>query len=209
MKPWYLKLSGPNIEIGHGFTAINEPHRRVEIGVWGRTFNAGRITIGDGCLMSPGARISASDEITLGNGVMLANGAYITDSDWHGLYDRIDRDEEVRPVILEDNVWIGDHAMVLKGVTIGENSVVGAGSVVTSDIPPNVVVAGNPAKIVKHLDPEQSFRTRGEMYANPEELLEFFDSLDRKFLGPNRFLPWLWGVLHPRSRRKTPTASGE
>jgi acetyltransferase-like isoleucine patch superfamily enzyme len=56
-------------------------------------------------------------------------------------------------VILERGVWIGDSAIVCKGVRIGENSVVGAGSVVRKDVPPNVVVIGNPAEIVKHLDP--------------------------------------------------------
>ncbi len=55
------------------------------------------------------------------------------------------------PVIIEDNVWIGMNAVILKGVTIGENSVVAAGAVVSKNVPPNVVVAGNPAVIVKHL----------------------------------------------------------
>ena len=62
--------------------------------------------------MSPGSRISASDEIVLGDGCMLANGAYITDSDWHGLYDRIDRAAEPTPVHLGNNVWVGDHATI-------------------------------------------------------------------------------------------------
>ena len=149
MSPWYVDISGPNISIGHSFTAINTVSQRVQIGVWGRRVGEGRITLGDACLMSPGSRISASDEIVLGDGCMLANGAYITDSDWHGLYNRIDRDEAPTPVRLGDNVWVGDHATVLKGVTIGDNSVVAARSVVTKDVPANVVVAGNPARVVK------------------------------------------------------------
>lgn len=52
---------------------------------------------------------------------------------------------------IKDNVWIGMGAVILKGVTIGENSVVAAGAIVTKDVPPNVVVAGNPAQIVKQL----------------------------------------------------------
>jgi acetyltransferase-like isoleucine patch superfamily enzyme len=55
------------------------------------------------------------------------------------------------PVIIEDNVWIGMNAVILKGVTIGENSVVAAGAVVSKSVPANVVVAGNPAVIVKEL----------------------------------------------------------
>ena len=84
MSPWFVIISGPNIRIGHSFTAIGEMHHPVQIGVWGRNFGEGRVDIGDACLMSPGARISASDEVVLGNGCMMAHGSYITDSDWHG-----------------------------------------------------------------------------------------------------------------------------
>ena len=72
-----------------------------------------------------------------------------------------------------DNVWLGDHATVLKGVTIGENSVVAARAVVTRDVPANVVVAGNPAKVVKELDPERGFTTRMDYFADPAELERF------------------------------------
>jgi acetyltransferase-like isoleucine patch superfamily enzyme len=88
MKPRYVIISGPNIHIGDCFTAVAEPMHRVEIGVWGREAGAGTIRIGRCVLMSPGSRISASDEITIGDGVMMANGTYITDSDWHTVYDR-------------------------------------------------------------------------------------------------------------------------
>ena len=115
MSPWFVIISGPNIRIGHSFTAIGEMHHPVQIGVWGRNFGEGRVEIGDACLMSPGARISASDEIVLGNGCMMAHGSYITDSDWHGLYDRVNRDETAKPVRLGDNVWLGDRSTVLKG----------------------------------------------------------------------------------------------
>ena len=106
--------------------------------------------------MSPGSRISASDEIVLGNGVMLANGAYITDSDWHTIYDRTVRSEQQhRYILATTSGWVTIRT-VLKGVTIGENSVVAARAVVTRDVPANVVVAGNPAKVVKELDPERA-----------------------------------------------------
>jgi len=201
MAPWFIDISGPNISIGHSFTAINTASQRVQIGVWGRGPGQGRITIGDACLMSPGSRISASDEIVLGDGCMLANGAYITDSDWHGLYDRINRAEEPTPVKLGDNVWVGDHATVLKGVTIGDNSVVAAGSVVTHDMPANVVVAGNPAKIVKTLDPEIPRYTRMDIYADPELAARQFRDLDRYVLSKNRFWFWLWTLIYPGARR--------
>jgi tetrahydrodipicolinate N-succinyltransferase len=150
--------------------------------------------------MSPGARISASDEIVLGDGVMLANGAYITDSDWHQIYDRMER-PAAAPVHIGNNVWLGDHSLVLKGVTIGDNSVVAARAVVTHDVPANSVVAGNPAKVVKELDPAREFHTRMDYFSDPEGLAEFFDAVDREVLKDNKTLPWLWSLIYPPSRR--------
>ncbi|EED36804.1 transferase hexapeptide repeat containing protein [Luminiphilus syltensis NOR5-1B] len=202
MRPWTTHISGDNIRIGHSFTAVSTSAQPIEIGVWGRGPGEGRITLGNACLMSPGSRISASDEITLGNGVMLANGAYITDSDWHGLYDRIARDPAVRPVIIGDNVWVGDHALVLKGVSIGANSVIAARAVVSRDVPENVVVAGNPATVVRQLDPEQPRNTRADFFADPEATACQIDAIDRQALAGNRFLPWLWGVIYPGARAR-------
>ncbi|MEM1153748.1 MAG: acyltransferase [Pseudomonadota bacterium] len=200
MKPWYVHISGDNINIGRCFTAIGEPGRRVEVGVWGRSEGEGRVTIGDGVLMSPGSRISASDDITLGDGVMLANGAYITDSDWHTIYDRTIRDERSYPVTIGDNVWLGDHATVLKGVTIGENSVVAARAVVTRDVPANVVVAGSPAEVIKELDPERELVTRMDYFKDPIGLEQFLDAVDQEVLSGNSFWRWIWSLIYPASR---------
>ena len=170
---------------------------RVEIGVWGRAEGEGRVTVGDSVLMSPGSRLSASDEIVIGNGVMMANGTYVTDSDWHTIYDRTARSEKVTPVHIGDNVWLGDHSTVLKGVTIGENSVVAARAVVTRDVPANVVVAGNPAKVVKELDPQREFKTRMDYFENAEELERFFEQVDRDVLADNSFFRWLLSIVYP------------
>jgi len=206
MKPWYVHLSGSNISIGKCFTAIGEPGNRVEVGVWGRAPGQGRVVIGDCCLMSPGSRISASDEIILGDGVMLANGAYVTDSDWHTIHDRMARAGEPTPVRIGNNVWLGDHSTVLKGVTIGDNSVVAARAVVTRDVPPNVVVAGNPARVVKELDIELGFKTRMDYFADPAGLAVFFDAVDRQVLAGNRFWRWLWAMVYPASRHRRSSA---
>ena len=200
MKPWYVQISGPNITIGRCFTAIGEPMHRVEVGVWGREPGKGAISIGDCVLMSPGTRLSAGDSITIGNGVMMANGTYITDSDWHTIYDRTRRSDKVTPVVVGDNVWLGDHATVLKGVTIGENSVVAARAVVTRDVPANVIVAGNPAQVVKELDPERELKTRLDYFADPAGLEQFFDEVDKQVLEGNSFWRWLFSVLYPASR---------
>ncbi len=199
MKPWYVNISGNNIRIGRSFTAIAEPMHRVEVGVWGREEGQGRIEIGDCVLMSPGSRLSASDEIVLEDGVMLANGAYVTDSDWHTIYDRTVRAEKPTPVRIGRNAWLGDGSVVLKGVTVGENAVVAARAVVTRDVPANVVVAGNPAKVVKELDPEREFTTRMDYFADPEELERFFDAINEEVLAGNSFWRWIWSVIYPAS----------
>lgn len=202
MKPWHVRISGDNVRIGKCFTAIGEAGNRVEIGVWGRAAGEGRIEIGNDCLMSPGSRVSASDEVLIGDGVMLANGVYITDSDWHTIYDRMERDATPAPVHIADNVWLGDHATVLKGVTIGENSVVAARAVVTSDVPANVVVAGSPAKVVKVLDAERGFHTRMDYFADPVALDAFFTDVDRQVLAGNSLWRWLWSLVYPASRKR-------
>jgi acetyltransferase-like isoleucine patch superfamily enzyme len=203
MKPRYVIISGPNIHIGDCFTAVAEPMHRVEIGVWGRAAGAGTIRIGRCVLMSPGSRISASDEIVIGDGVMMANGSYITDSDWHTLYDRTRRDDTATPVRIGDNVWLGDHATVLKGVTIGENSVVAARAVVTRDVPANVVVAGNPARVVRELDADRPMVTRMDYFADPVGQAAFFDAVDREVLAGNSLWRWALGLVYPRLRARS------
>jgi len=199
MKPWHTIISGENIHMGNAPTVVAEPDQKVRIGVWGREQGKGSIVIGDAVMISPGTRISASDEIIIGDGCMFANGAYVTDSDWHGIYNRVERDPDSKPVKLHDNVWVGDHATVLKGVTIGENSIVAAQAVVTKDVPPNVVVAGNPAKVVKELDLDQGFVTRQEYYADAEEVEARFDRLDQMMLTKNSFWKWLKSLIWPGS----------
>jgi hypothetical protein len=72
--------------------------------------------------------------------------------------------------------------------------------VVTKDVPANVIVAGNPAVVVKHLDPDEPIRTRMDLYSDPAGAAQFYDAIDREVLADNKFLPWLLSVLYPRSR---------
>ena len=127
----------------------------------------GTCSVGDFTLLN-GALIMAEERITIGSHCLISWNVGIADSDFHPLEPadrRIDAKAlapyfpdppvrprlKVRPVTIHDNVWIGMHAVILKGVEIGENSVVAAGAVVTKSVPPNVVVAGNPANIVRQL----------------------------------------------------------
>ena len=105
------------------------------------------IEIGDNSGFS-GTVIGCAKYIKIGNNVRCGANTLITDSDWH-----LDDTRSGKPaeVIIEDNVWLGVNSTVLKGVTIGSNSVIGANSVVTKSIPANVIAAGNPCKIIKQL----------------------------------------------------------
>lgn len=110
------------------------------------------IKIGDGCGFS-GVTIGCADSITIGNNVLVGANTVITDFDWHNA-DPLRRKEpctSMKPIIIEDNVFIGLNSIVWKGVTIGENSVIGANSVVTKSIPENCIAAGNPAKVIRSL----------------------------------------------------------
>lgn len=110
------------------------------------TFNSGaELRIGDHCGFS-GTTIGVFRKVVLGDNIRCGANTVISDGDWHQDDPRSGRP---KPIIIHDNVWLGLNTIVLKGVTIGENSVIGAGSVVTKDIPPNVIAAGNPCSVVR------------------------------------------------------------
>jgi acetyltransferase-like isoleucine patch superfamily enzyme len=127
--------------------------------VAGHTFDAPRLEVGDHSNIGPGVVISASKLVKIGSHVRIATGVLIADNPGHPL-DAIERrtsavrPEQVRPVIIEDDVWVGSHAIIMPGVTIGRGAIVGAGSVVTRDVPAGAVVAGNPAQIIRSRSPE-------------------------------------------------------
>lgn len=119
------------------------------------------ITIGENVQINDYVHIGAVGSITIGNNVLMASKIYISDHN-HGSYDEISSDHPMsvplnrkaicKPVVIEDNVWIGESVCILPGVTIGSGSVIGALSVVTKSIPPYCIAAGSPAKIIKKYD---------------------------------------------------------
>jgi len=131
-------------------------HAYFEPGVW-LTSESGRITIGGGALLNLGVMVAALERVEIGAHCMLANGCVITDADhrfddpdtpvpWQGF-------TPDGPTVLGDNVWLGAHVVVTSGVTIGRRSVIGAGSVVTRDIPEFSVAAGAPARVIRSVRP--------------------------------------------------------
>ena len=111
------------------------------------------IEVGDGTRIN-GASIHATRSIRIGRNCLIAANVSILDSDGHGVSvaERGLHNPASAPVLIEDDVWIGANAIVLKGVTLGRGSVVAAGSVVTRDVPAMTVVGGNPAKVIKSVE---------------------------------------------------------
>ena len=117
----------------------------------------GRLKIGDNFCMNKYSRISAKGEIVIGHNVTIARFVSILDHDHDYIMveNNIQYDGySIEPIHIGNNVWIGDKVSITKGVVIGSNVIVGANSVVTNNIPNNVIVAGVPAKILKHLSNE-------------------------------------------------------
>ncbi len=195
--PRHLHLFGRGISAGQSLHVIASADAPVRLTVWATPEKSGQIILGDCVLLTGGTRILAAQKITIGDGCMLAHSATVSDCDWHGIYDRTQIDDNAKPVTLADNVWLGDGAFVGKGVTIGKNSIVGARAVVTRDVPANVVVAGNPARVVKELDPDAEFRTRMDLLADPPSLDRFMDKAYEQMLQNNTLLDWLRSRLAP------------
>ena len=148
-----------SIKIGNNFRLISS-NRRSLIANYFHTkltvIGSGQINIGHNVSFN-GVAITSMNKISICNEAMLAPNVVITDTDFHKSSVLDDRQELCDPNIqhsieIGKNVWIGASAIILKGVSIGENSVVSAGSVVSKDIPANVIAAGNPATIVSSLN---------------------------------------------------------
>ncbi len=146
LKVYGLRLAG--FTIGHGTMVWGMPQitgrgdftTRLKIGRWCR-FNFG-------CIFELGTTITIGDCVNLGHQVMILTTT-------HGISSgerRADPNHILLPVVIERGVWIGSRSTILPGVTIGEMSIVAAGSVVTRDVPPDTLVAGVPARVVKQLD---------------------------------------------------------
>lgn len=116
--------------------------------------NGGKVNIGSGVCMS-GCTIYSMDSITIGQNTDIGAGCKIIDNDFHPLpysqrYPKEQLDKvKKRPIMIGEGCFIGTNSIILKGTTLGKNCVVGAGSVVSGTFPDNVIIAGNPARVVK------------------------------------------------------------
>lgn len=143
-------LSNPSmIAVGNG--VLIRKGARLE--VVGKMDGITKLFIGDGSAIQFYFHCGAAESVTIGKNVLIAGRVYITDHDhvYDGDLENTRNSPELRsaPVVIEDNVWLGEGCVVLKGVTIGKNAVIGANAVVTKDIPPRSVAGGIPARVIK------------------------------------------------------------
>ena len=158
--PVIVKAGGGNIRIGSRLTLASSFLSNM-IGLWQRSViiarNGGSVELGDDVSMS-GVTIYAFRHIEIGDHTIIGANTKIFDSDFHPIDPQIrlvNEDDKqhtaMKETIIGKNVFIGCNALILKGVCIGDNAVIGAGSVVTRDVPENCIAAGNPAVVVKHI----------------------------------------------------------
>lgn len=139
-------------------------HEHVDM--FGQIFSyaGGKVIMHDWSKIGPGSVITAVNRVEIGKDTAIATGVSIIDNNTHpinpddrrymrhtphGSLERQNQFSANAPIIIGENVWIGTNARIQKGVTIGDNAIIAANSVVTHDVPANAIAAGNPAKIVK------------------------------------------------------------
>lgn len=113
-------------------------------------YRGGRLEIGPRTWIGYGCSIAARRSVHIGADCLLGPYTNILDNDYHDVYDHRVAPES-RPVTIGNNVWIGTRVIILPGVTIGDDAVIGAGAVVTRDVPARTVAAGNPARVLREL----------------------------------------------------------
>ena len=150
--------AGPGIQVAKGVTLVGADHIHLADGVrlmeeaylWAT--RTGTIEIGRETYVGSHSWVVANDRISIGANVLIAPFCYIQDTD-HGFRDpgrpMAQQPSESTPIVIEDDVWLGAHVVVTRGVTIGHGSVIGAGSVVTRDIPPLTIAGGVPARPIR------------------------------------------------------------
>lgn len=158
--PIIYSKSGEKLSIGDHVT-INSSFLSNLLGLYQRTIIITRtsdavVKIGNHVGIS-GATIYARRSIVIGDYTLIGANTKIMDNDFHPVNPKVRRNTPnekmgIQPIVIGENVFIGCNCLILKGSRIGNNSVIGAGSVVSGDIPANCVAAGNPARVIKKLD---------------------------------------------------------
>ena len=169
MRNWWFRCLGMRIDGYTSLRSIDVPreHHRIHLSkavaldshvsiicTEGPNSNPYIVGIGERTYINRHTIIDASQSVRIGQDCMIGPFCYVTDHDHQMDGDRAPSETGLteNPTAIGDRVWIGAHVTVLKGVTIGNNTVVGAGSVVTKDLPAGVLAVGTPAKVIRQLD---------------------------------------------------------
>ena len=141
------------LELGEGVRLRNEP-ARIRL----KTSGEGRIALGDQVSLNTGVTIFSADCVEVGAYSRIGDHASLFDSSFHAVHEG--DDARPKPIRVGRNVWIGRHATILPGVSIGDHSVIAAGAVVFEDVPARQLWRGNPASFVKHVRAGDDFIRR-------------------------------------------------
>jgi acetyltransferase-like isoleucine patch superfamily enzyme len=156
MLKWKFHSSGHKCSLGKSVRFLGQPQIHLGSTVTIRSYNiiAGRgiLKIGDNTVINESGSIACTKYVEIGKNCMLAPRVYILDVDHE--FDSIsepiaEQGYKSSPVIIEDDVWIGTQAVVLRGINIGRGAVIGANCVVTHDVPPYAIVGGVPGRVIK------------------------------------------------------------
>lgn len=150
------------ITLGDNCSIVSSSYRCTASSIYAptkfRTFaSSARIFIGNNVGLNGTSIVARTKSIYIGDGTMIAPNCVIMDSDFHALWPPENREnnpalERDKDIFIGKNVWIGSQVIILKGVTIGDNSIIAAGSLVARDIPASVLAGGNPARVIKELN---------------------------------------------------------
>jgi len=155
-----VSIFGPGkISVGDNFCMTNgcaiNPISSNLNGTFYTDSSEAQIIIGNNVGMSS-TRMWIHDRLIIGNNVKIGGGVLLIDTDCHPMNYEVRRTSnagtESAPIVIEDDVWVGAQSIILKGVTIGARSIIGAGSVVTKDIPADCIAAGNPCKVIRMIN---------------------------------------------------------
>ncbi len=161
------KRCGPGLRLGGRLPFVQGSNLSINIGenvhMYYTSIGAGQLRdkptliIGDRVHLSDGVSISVATDVSIGNDTLIAAGVYIADNPGHStsperrLHHLPVLPEEAAPITIGQNCWIGTRSMIFKGVTIGDNAIVAANSVVTKDVPSNTMYGGSPAKFIRNI----------------------------------------------------------
>ncbi len=144
---------GPYVRVDNPRKLVLGKRCQIEEWVWFKMVNpAARISVAEHSFIGRGSEFDVSDQVQVGSHVLIAPGVFITDHGHNASAGALIEEQgcTAAPVVIGDDVWIGARAIILKGVTIGNGAVIGAGSIVNRSVEPNAIVAGVPAKLLRY-----------------------------------------------------------